>query len=94
MGHLQAEASFTERNGFGQRHHRIGQRCPRASSPTTASEIVDTTDEWIVPRTGIHTRHVAIEETCTTWGPAALRALGLRRRLAARGGRSKPPAWT
>lgn len=42
------------------------------------SEIVDTTDEWIVPRTGIHTRHVAIEETCTDLGTqAALRALGL-----------------
>ena len=42
------------------------------------SEIVDTTDEWIVPRTGIHTRHVAIEETCTDLGAqAALRALGL-----------------
>ena len=37
-----------------------------------------TTDEWIVPRTGIHTRHVAIEETCTDLGAqAALRALGL-----------------
>ena len=42
------------------------------------SEIVDTTDEWIVPRTGIHTRHVTIEETCTDLGTqAALRALGL-----------------
>ena len=42
------------------------------------SEIVDTTDEWIVPRTGIHIRHVAIEETCTDLGTqAALRALGL-----------------
>mgnify|MGYP002580803395 CR=1 FL=1 len=42
------------------------------------SEIVDTTDEWIVPRTGIHIRHVAIEETCTDLGAqAALRALGL-----------------
>ena len=27
------------------------------------SHIVDTTDEWIVPRTGIHTRRIAIEET-------------------------------
>lgn len=42
------------------------------------SEIVDTTDEWIVPRTGIHTRHIAVEETCTDLGTqAALRALGL-----------------
>ena len=24
------------------------------------SEIVDTTDEWIVPRTGIHIRHIMI----------------------------------
>lgn len=41
------------------------------------SHIVDTTDEWIVPRTGIHTRRIAIEETCTDLGAqAALRALG------------------
>lgn len=41
-------------------------------------QIVDTTDEWIVPRTGIHTRRVAIEETCTDLGErAARRALGL-----------------
>lgn len=41
------------------------------------SRIVDTTDEWIVPRTGIRTRHIAIEETCTDLGTqAALRALG------------------
>lgn len=41
-------------------------------------EIVDTTDEWIVPRTGIHTRHIAVEETCTDLGEqAARRALGL-----------------
>ncbi len=40
-------------------------------------QIVDTTDEWIVPRTGIHTRRVAVEETCTDLGTeAALRALG------------------
>ena len=52
------------------------------------SEIVDTTDEWIVPRTGIHTRHVAIEETCTDLGAqAALRRWEKRgRRLAARPG--------
>lgn len=42
------------------------------------AQIVDTTDEWIVPRTGIHTRHVALEETCTDLGAqAALRALGV-----------------
>lgn len=40
-------------------------------------QIVDTTDEWIVPRTGIHTRHIADGETCTDMGAeAALRALG------------------
>ncbi|MDE8702606.1 beta-ketoacyl-ACP synthase 3 [Adlercreutzia equolifaciens] len=39
--------------------------------------IVDTSDEWIVPRTGIHTRQIALEETCTDLGAeAALRALG------------------
>ena len=39
--------------------------------------IVDTSDEWIVPRTGIHTRSIATEETCTDLGAqAALRALG------------------
>ncbi|MCI8424292.1 MAG: beta-ketoacyl-ACP synthase 3 [Adlercreutzia sp.] len=39
--------------------------------------IVDTSDEWIVPRTGIHTRQIATEETCTDLGAeAALRALG------------------
>ena len=41
-------------------------------------EIVDTTDEWIVPRTGIHTRHIAVEETATDLGAeAAERALGV-----------------
>lgn len=65
----QVEASFTERNGFGQRHHRIGRALPaRIVTNDELSEIVDTTDEWIVPRTGIHTRHVAIEETCTDLG--------------------------
>lgn len=40
-------------------------------------QIVDTTDEWIVPRTGIHTRHIAVHETGTDLGTeAALRALG------------------
>lgn len=60
------------------------------------SEIVDTTDEWIVPRTGIHIRHVAIEETCTDLGTqAALRALGLERAVgSARRERSMPPPLT
>ncbi len=40
-------------------------------------QIVDTTDEWIVPRTGIHTRAIAVHETGTDLGAeAALRALG------------------
>lgn len=40
-------------------------------------QIVDTTDEWIVPRTGIRTRRIAIHETGTDLGAeAALRALG------------------
>lgn len=42
-------------------------------------QIVDTTDEWIVPRTGIHTRHIAEHETATDLGAAAaLRALGVQ----------------
>ena len=58
------------------------------------SEIVDTTDEWIVPRTGIHTRHVAIEETI--WAPKPrCERWGLRKAVgSARRERSKPPAWT
>ena len=41
-------------------------------------QIVDTTDEWIVPRTGIHTRHIAVHETGTDLGAqASARALGL-----------------
>ncbi len=42
------------------------------------SRIVDTSDEWIVERTGIHNRHIAIKETATDLGVAAARcALGL-----------------
>lgn len=33
--------------------------------------IVDTSDEWIVERTGIHERHIAIEETNTDLGSRA-----------------------
>lgn len=35
------------------------------------SKIVDTSDEWIVPRTGIHTRRIAIEESATDMAAAA-----------------------
>ena len=41
------------------------------------SQIVDTSDEWIVPRTGIHTRPVSTGETATDLAAAAARrALG------------------
>lgn len=40
--------------------------------------LVDTNDEWISSRTGIRTRHVAVEETATDLAEAAARqALGL-----------------
>lgn len=41
------------------------------------SNFVETDDEWITSRTGIHERHIAIEETTTSLGlSAARRALG------------------
>ncbi len=41
------------------------------------SQIVDTSDEWIVPRTGIHERPIATAETATDLASAAARrALG------------------
>lgn len=41
------------------------------------SQFVETDDEWITTRTGIHERHIAIEETTTSLGlSAARRALG------------------
>ena len=36
------------------------------------SRIVDTSDEWIVKRTGIHERHIAVGETCTDMASAAI----------------------
>lgn len=43
--------------------------------------MVDTSDEWIVERTGIHTRHIAVEETTTSLaaqaGHAALEKAGV-----------------
>lgn len=57
------------------------------------SQIVDTTDEWIVPRTGIHTRHIAVNETCTDLGAAAgARALGLEEGGWVRDGKAIDPA--
>ncbi len=42
------------------------------------SKIVDTSDEWIVPRTGIHTRRIAINESATDLASAAgFAAMGL-----------------
>lgn len=37
------------------------------------AKIVDTSDEWIVSRTGIHTRHIAKEETTSFMASAAAR---------------------
>lgn len=37
-------------------------------------EIVDTTDEWIRSRTGIESRHIAVEETTTSMAIAAAQA--------------------
>ncbi|MEF9875281.1 MAG: ketoacyl-ACP synthase III, partial [Gordonibacter sp.] len=43
----------------------------------TLETLVDTSDEWIVTRTGIQSRHVAIEETNADLAEAAARdALG------------------
>ncbi len=45
------------------------------------AKIVDTSDEWIVERTGIHERRIALEESCTDLGAeaceGALAAAGL-----------------
>ncbi len=35
------------------------------------AKIVDTSDEWIVERTGIHERRIALEESCTDLGTEA-----------------------
>lgn len=41
------------------------------------TKLVDTSDEWIVPRTGIHNRRIAVEETGVDLGSGAARqALG------------------
>ena len=41
------------------------------------AQLVDTSDEWIVPRTGIHSRRIAVKETATDLSVAAARqALG------------------
>jgi len=37
------------------------------------AKIVDTSDEWIVERTGIHNRRIALEETTTSLGTDAAR---------------------
>lgn len=46
------------------------------------AKIVDTSDEWIVERTGIHERHIAVEETSTDLaalaGKRAMDAAGLQ----------------
>ena len=54
-----------------------GRRSPRAAFQRRACRDVDTTDEWIVERTGIRFRHIAGDgETTATLGTdAARRAL-------------------
>ncbi|MGI6852648.1 beta-ketoacyl-ACP synthase III [Mesorhizobium sp. 1B3] len=54
----------------------IGSALPRRIMKNTDFEgIVDTTDEWIVQRTGIRQRHIAAEdETTASLGEAAARA--------------------
>lgn len=44
---------------------------PRRMTNQDFEKIVDTSDQWIVERTGIHARHVAEEETTLTMAMAA-----------------------
>ena len=77
------EAAQVSRRSVIARHRQ--RRCRRARSPTTSSrETVDTTDEWIVERTGIRSRYIAGEgETTGDASPPTPRA-----------GRSTQPAST
>ena len=54
----------------------IGAYLPRrAVSNAELAETVETSDEWIVTRTGIRQRHLAApDETCAMMGAAAARA--------------------
>jgi 3-oxoacyl-[acyl-carrier-protein] synthase-3 len=48
---------------------------PATLSNTELAEIMDTTDEWITTRTGIHTRHISHVNTSVLASVAAQRAL-------------------
>lgn len=56
----------------------FGKAVPALEVENTAlEELVDTNDEWIVTRTGIQSRHIALEETATDLAESAARkALG------------------
>ena len=80
-------AFMTSDNPSLRRARRRRRVCPRASSPTPSSATkVDTTDEWIVQRTGIRQRYIAAEgETTSTLARRGRRGgaaptRGLRRR--------------
>lgn len=46
---------------------------PLTVSNDDLSQIVETDDEWIVSRTGIHVRHIAVEDTTSSMAIAAAR---------------------
>ncbi len=62
----------------------VGSYLPaRVMTNAELSTLVDTSDEWIVQRSGIRERHIAADgETTSDLGLAAARM------------RSPPPAWT
>lgn len=63
---------------MGSRIIGVGSALPElVVTNNDLSQFVETNDEWITTRTGIHERHIAIEETTTSLGlSAARRALG------------------
>lgn len=63
---------------MGSRIIGVGSALPElVVTNNDLSQFVETDDEWITTRTGIHERHIAIEETTTSLGlSAARRALG------------------
>ena len=63
---------------MGSRIIGVGSALPElVVTNNDLSQFVETDDEWITTRTGIHERHIAIKETTTSLGlSAARRALG------------------
>ena len=63
---------------MGSRIIGVGSALPElVVTNNDLSQFVETDDEWITTRTGIHERHIDIEETTTSLGlSAARRALG------------------